>query len=228
MVSVGINSDHQATCHHLSFTAGSKMWVKERRREAVTYEVADSHIKDPAVPPALIEVWQHVLKGQLHELKTYGQDPEQSMVPNDQCLHRSSLSALAVGHDCLLYQSLAVISLFEACAATLAVRAVLLRDALIGVPGTCLKGRSHSSVKTGRAHDSCLTFAHQPNVWATTNSSKTVALMIGQLIPCPSMYSRQSAPYALSPRSTPSSGYRCCNKVDLKICSSSACKARAY
>ena len=57
---------------------------------ALTYEIADSHIKDPAVPPALIEVGQHVLERQLHELKPDGQHPQQRMVPNDQCLQCTS------------------------------------------------------------------------------------------------------------------------------------------
>ena len=46
-----------------------------QQENTVTYEVADCNIEDPAVPPALIEVGQHVLECQLHELKSNGQHP---------------------------------------------------------------------------------------------------------------------------------------------------------
>ena len=52
----------------------------------LTYEVADSNVQDPAVPPALIEVGQHVLECQLHELKPNGQHPQQRIIPDDQRL----------------------------------------------------------------------------------------------------------------------------------------------
>lgn len=60
-------------------------------RGRLTYEVADSNIKDPAVPPALIEVGQHVLESQLHELKPNGEHPQQRIVSDDQCLNRYML-----------------------------------------------------------------------------------------------------------------------------------------
>ena len=55
-----------------------------------TYEVAHGDVQDPAVPPALVEVGQHVLEGQLHQLKADGQHPEQRVVPDDQRLQCSS------------------------------------------------------------------------------------------------------------------------------------------
>lgn len=58
-IGAGIAYEHPGTLHKLT----------------LTYEVADSHIEDPAIPPALIKIGQHVLEGQLHKLKSNGQDP---------------------------------------------------------------------------------------------------------------------------------------------------------
>lgn len=70
----------QTTSHRRFSNKASNEWSGR------TYPVADSHIQDPAVPPALVEVGQHVLEGQLHQFKADGQHPQHSIVPNNERL----------------------------------------------------------------------------------------------------------------------------------------------
>lgn len=64
-------------------------------------KIAHSHVQDPRVPPALIEVGQHMLEGQLHELKTNGQDPQQRVITDDE---RFAPPAQSVRHHKLIKQ----------------------------------------------------------------------------------------------------------------------------